>query len=323
LSRRKAGLEQGSHRARKTEHMSRKVKNHRPIWRRIESAIALTQAELARALGITEQSVSGWKRGEATPSAEAFYRLGSLATRSEDTIWFWKQAGLDDEKLLAAARKVALETLKDPELFIQEGKVVLIPRYRETDKGREEAGPPVPLPAECIPNAASTICFVVDNQSLGVVDAPRGIFIVDTSIEGTENLRDLQNKVVLLYYKPHLPLSMPEGVYAGRLFFRSTVWKFGKTVKLVHDWNLHFLGSALIAEFLDIGSHSTELPFDLPDIWKSGIVPMAEFAALMKGSRKCQQVIEESSERMIDEFRMAQGNRIIGKVIGRLTGHLK
>lgn len=65
-----------------------------------------TQEQLAEYLGIARPRISEWESGQTKPSPEIYLNLGNLADDLDDKIWFWEQAGLDIEKLLAAAAQV-------------------------------------------------------------------------------------------------------------------------------------------------------------------------------------------------------------------------
>jgi transcriptional regulator with XRE-family HTH domain len=292
-----------------------------------------TQAELAKCLGVTQGAISAWERDdkERAPSAEAFFRLANLAENPEDKVLFLGKAGIAPETITSAARKIAKDFVEDhierAKVLKDKGDVILIRRYRETAQGIEKAGPRVPLPTEFIPNPDSTCCFVVDELASGVIDAPRGLLVVDTSVEGTENLHDLLSRVILLWYKPLYEFERrPQGIYAGRLGIQAGALRKGDTVELVHHWSLQFLTSAAglsMMSFLNLGTHSGILPFDFsktPEKTNFSVVDLLDF---VRGSEQRERMLSETRDRMLSEFRMVKGNKVIGQVIGRLSGNVK
>ncbi len=284
------------------------MKRNRQVSQRIKGfreSHYSNQKGLADALGVGQTVVSAWERGDNTPSSEAWIKLASLAP-SPDKLWFLEQAGLRRETIIAAATALGEGILVSP----KEGDMVLIPRFRETRDGRVEAGPPITLPPEVIPNPAATIALVVDDLSTGVIESPRGIILVDTSWEGIEDLRGLWNRVVVLRCAGKtVPMLMDDyaGIYVGRLILgdnQSLPFSPGTAVIRASLFSLTGLSWAL----QDVGRYTE------PD--KSHAIPRDDTKAL--GT-----YWQEMHDRAASELHLFPGVRIVGKVIGRLTGHLE
>ena len=285
----------------------------------------LKQHEFAAKIPVSPSRISEWESGKRPPVAEGFYRLGSLADNPDDAIWFWRQAGLDDDALLVAARKIAGDRAKEGEPLLEKREVVLVARFRETLKGREEAGPPVPLPAEFIPNPGSTICVVVSQIDFGMAFAPRGLFVVDESVKDADALSALWERVVLLDYPSAIGL-YPGGLYVGRLHMGSHGARPGSGVPLDtrylawHGW-LRSLETPAQYQSIHFGEWRHPL-FEKYNVrqpnenWRPREVLPSEI-------EEFKAACSEAEQRAPKEFRLPEGIRILGKVIGRLTGHLK
>jgi transcriptional regulator with XRE-family HTH domain len=269
----------------------------------------LKQREFAAKLPASPSRISEWESGKRPPVAEGFYRLGSLADNPDDAIWFWKQAGLDDEKLLAAARKIAGERAKEGEPLFEKREVVLIPRFRQTAEGREKAGPPVPLAAEFIPNPDSTICVVADAKSTGFVQSPTGLLIVDEAIKGFEDLSESWGKVFILDYMPDGTLE-PKGLYVGRFLPRHTLHdpQLLSTLAILDVIRRdHEFQNLVLGRWPEIGTREYEERRAATGISEE------DFVRLRK----------EQKERGVKEIRLHPGIKVLGQVIGRLSGNVK
>lgn len=90
------------------------------------------QADLARALGVTQPTVSDWERGIYSPSPEFYLKLGNLAAERSlpEAKWFFEQSGLAP----AAGRETAaLSDLWDAQRALEEWQQILA---REEDARR-------------------------------------------------------------------------------------------------------------------------------------------------------------------------------------------
>jgi transcriptional regulator with XRE-family HTH domain len=259
-----------------------------------------SQKALADALGVGQTVVSAWERGDNVPSSEAWVKLAGLA-HSPDNLWFLERAGLHRETIIAAATALAEDMLVRP----REGDTVLIPRFRATEDGRQEAGPPVPLPAEFIPNPLATLCLVNDDESTGIIDAPKGLTIVDTTIEGTEDLASLWGHVVALYFTPTPGRTGPdpEGVYIGRLILDGHTWPIRPETAVMR---------ASLQSLVQMGWALSDIGYYHEEHGLQGIAP-DDLAGLA-------QRWTEIRARAIVKFRFSKGIKIIGLILGRLSG---
>jgi transcriptional regulator with XRE-family HTH domain len=270
----------------------------------------MSGAELARRLGVSDSRIPEWNAGRRLPSPDTLIKLGKFALelKLDDPFFFWALAGVDTHTL----RLMADETVKWE--YGIAGSTVPIRRFEETETGRVEVGPPVSLPAEFIPNPVETICVLVSGepsagQPLSIVrEAPRGLFILDTSVEGTEDLRPLWGKVVMLHYtaEPH-DLYYP-GVYAGRLVLLDEPFIHHTPELAGTSGLLATLTEKAGLEMMFLGAYRE------PEGMKG--IPLED------KDRRIQRM-HEIHERALLQFRLREGIRILGKVIGRLTGHLE
>jgi transcriptional regulator with XRE-family HTH domain len=267
-----------------------------------------TQAEFGDKLKVSQSTMSAWLRGDKKrpPSAEAYFRLARLAPDPDKAIWFLQQTGLDVKSVLLVANKLS----KYGDALPVEGDIVRIRRFRFTEKGREEAGPPVPLPAEFILNERTTICLLVDEKATGVANSPRGLFIIDTSVEGAEDLSALWNHVIMLRY-PGTPY-LQEGVYVGRLHLQDEASNAREPER-----------ARAIGRLAPLTGHGEESQVvEYP--YLGGHVEREAMRGIALDDKQARQLkMDEIRERARSEFRLDKGVRILGKVIGRLTGHLE
>jgi transcriptional regulator with XRE-family HTH domain len=263
-----------------------------------------SQKALADALGLGQTVVSAWETGDNVPSCEAWVKLASVAP-SPDNLFFLRQAGLDREIIIAAAKTLKENTVIRP----KEGDMVQIPRYRYTEKGREEAGPPVRLEPEFVPNPEQTICLLVDEKSPRIGDCPRGLIFIDTSIEGRKWRDEFSGRVVMLDYMPKDVGPWPLGLYMGRIFRHGPGAQLPRAIWF--DIMLETLteeGAREVGRWLPVG-HYTET---------------AEALAAVQGDKeKSEALVNEFRQRAASSLCLGEGVRILGKVIGRLTGHLE
>ena len=291
----------------------RKAKPRPEYSTRIEALRGTTkQRDFAAKFPVSPSRVSEWESGKRPPVAEGFYRLGSLADNPDDAIWFWKQAGLDDEKLLAAARKLEADRFREAAPLIEKGDVVLVPRFRETLQGREEAGPPVPLPKEFIPNPASTICFVVDEKATGIADSPKALFILDQSEKDAPNLLPFWGQVVFARYDPDLAIKprWNRGISVGRLVPINALLRRAGAPGLVVEPKLFLLTDLMAQRSPEIGFWAVPSFTGLDDAIAKD--PNLEQNPLVIAARK------GAAERARSELRLDSGWSILGRVLGRL-----
>ena len=293
----------------------RRTKKKREIAKRVKAlrdSIGTNQVEFAASLKVARSRVSEWEAGKRVPSPKHFYQLGSLAPKIEDTIWFWDQAGLDEYKLLEAGRKVAGDRAKEGEPLFERREVVLIPRFRQTVEGREEAGPPVPLPAEFIPNPGSTICFVVDGKATAIVDSPKALFILDESEKDAPNLLPFWRQVIFASFKGRgTPDEQREsGIYAGRLILVRPEFR-----RMLSDGRAATIWLQPLTDMIGERPESLGYWVDKPlkdslDAFRSAPDPL--------NNPRVVEPWKESVARARAEIRLDEGWRILGRVLGRL-----
>jgi transcriptional regulator with XRE-family HTH domain len=269
----------------------------------------MRRVELAARIGVSESRISEYVAGGRKPTAEGWVALGKLALELglPDPFYFWAHAGLDADSLQLMAGKI----IEGRYRFA--GETVPIRRVRETERGREEAGPPVPLPIEFVPNPLTTLCLSVDEKSSATGDSPRGLIILDVSVEGAENLAALWGHVVALNYAPEHGASYSpqrKGLYVGRLSMIGSMYNYRQPDQPVLLGQLLLLSGRIAQEFRIV--HLGEY---IDSEGMSGLAPEDKAAR----SRRWKEI----QERARSQFRLLKGIRILGNVIGRLTGHLE
>jgi hypothetical protein len=267
------------------------------------------QVKFAKRLGFQPTTVNAWLTGASLPSPDAYMALGREAPNVEDSLFFWECAGLTQNAILLAAAKIEGERIRDVSSEIAAGKAVLVPRFRETARGREEAGPPVSLPVEFVPHPRTTICLSVRARDTGIVDAPSGLFILDTSVEGAEHVDELWDRVVMIHYDyPAFATFFPKGIYAGRLIILMPTQLAAESPAVSVSAALLSLTRSEIYQRIFLGEYIE------PDCLR-GIQPEDQEARKRR--------MEEIEKRALSRLQLHHGIRILGKVIGRLTGHLE
>ena len=263
----------------------------------------MNQAAFARYLGVPQSRISEYLAGKR-PTAEMCVRLAKLAPYP-DNLWFLEQAGLKRDDILSAATKI-MEGRSAPPV---EGEIVRVPRFRVTEHGREEAGPPIPLPTQCVPHPLATICLCLDEKSPRIGESPRGLILLDTSIEGTKWRDEFSGRVVMLDYMPRDVGPWPLGLYMGRIFRQGPLTQLPRAIWT--DIMLEPLTKDATSRFgawLPVGSY----------------VESGEALAAAQGDKeKSEAVVNEFRQRALSNLHLSDGVRILGKVIGRLTGHLE
>jgi len=285
-----------------------------------------TQEEFAARLGFKQGTVSTWLRGDETrrPSADTLVRMAGLAPEPDLAGRFLRLVNIPDDTIFSVARKLRTDRFKEAVPLVEKGEIVLVPRYRYTAQGREEAGPRVPLPAEFIPERDSTICIVVDEKPSRIVSSPRGLLLVDTSVEGAQNLALLWTNVVLveLELKEASNRRFPDGLYVGRLFLREPGGSVKDELFRLRRFAELDLLTGEVADYVPLGG------WDHPSFEKFRVVwtfpkheDGEEFIRIHRD--ELSRALKETKERAPIEYRLPKGVRILGQVIGRLTGHLK
>jgi len=174
--------------------------------KKLRMALGMTQAQLAKHVGVAPPRISEWEAGKGMPTAEAYAALGNLAAYP-DNRWFWQQAGVDPVAMASAAEKILKER-------------VPIPLAHKTPEGIEETQTIVPLPERFVPNPDSTVCLVVDKKSAGLVFAEGDIVVLEPAAE-PQDPWPYWNKIVLVEFtKPHDDWGWAEGLFMGRLRYK-------------------------------------------------------------------------------------------------------
>jgi len=188
-----------------------------------------TQAEFAKELGVTQGAVSAWERNdkERAPSADVYFRLGSLAHDPDDSLFFWKLAGVGSQALLLAANKVFKGSFTPP----RKGEIV---RLSPLPGGLGQRGGELVFPAALVPNPATTY-FVRFTKRPLYWFGPGDTLVVDTHDGDKPDLSPLAGSVVLIQLpfrrgpKGEL-LDNPDkdkGVLMGRLWLSGSEGKLG------------------------------------------------------------------------------------------------
>lgn len=274
--------------------------------KRLRQARDLDQAQFAKELKQSPSAISAWEIGASAPPPEVLVKLARLAC-GEDAIWFLKRAGVGEQVILSAADYILQGRVIKAKALSEREDVILVPRFRETLQGREPAGLDVPLPAELIPHPRRTICIVADEKSTGIVHAPRGLIVLDTSTEGAADLSALWDTVLMLHLAPGVdrrPALQQGGIYMGRLILHP----------VGADPARFWLGAAL----------NTLGPYPMGfDMVYLRIRDEGAPIALPSEPEARQRLIEKSYAGARSKFRLTSEARILGQVIGRLTGHFR
>jgi len=293
-----------------------------------------TQKELAARLRSKQCTVSTWLRGDETrkPSADSLIRMAGLAPNPDLASRFLRLANISDEAIFSVARKLQTDRFREAAPLIEKGDIVLVDRVRETLQGREIAGPKVPLPKEFAPNPDSTICLIADEKSDGMIDAPRGLFLVDTSIEGLDCVKELVPHVVVIYLdregfsreRYRSPGNVPRGVYIGRMVVERSVRKDEQGPRLIHEWTLYSLFFRERSNIVHLGSTSVPLPFDIPGYPPLGTDWDDYFASMcLRDHPEQWREYVEIRDELLSKFRLPADTKVLGRVIGRLSGNVK
>lgn len=194
--------------------MVRKSIEALPEWARkiltFRQALKLTQGELGRRLKTSAMAVSRWERGDAEPPADAYIRLGNIAT--DPLCWFfWGRAGLSTADVMrvlpTASRRLREGRIAKVQVVhagaagsLKPARFVAIPilPVRAATLGAD--GDEVPdldqltpealwaAPIEWCPNPASTISLRVVGNSMSPLILDGYIIAVDTSETSREGL---------------------------------------------------------------------------------------------------------------------------------------
>ncbi len=179
------------------------------------------RVSLAAKIEVSESRISEYLAGNRSPTSEGWVALGKLALELKlpDPLYYWEKAGVDSQSLRQMADKVREKQFE----FV--GPTVPILRLRLTEEGRKEASPPIQVPKEWLPNPHATVCLCVDEHSAGVAEVPDGLYILDESIDGTEDLASCEARIVMVRYTPPQRTAWVGGLYVGRVRLRPYSWQ--------------------------------------------------------------------------------------------------
>ncbi len=208
--------------------MSRKkkrvrMKNYSELVSKLRKDSGETQADFAKKLGVTQPMVSAWEIGAEDPSPTFCIRLGNLAHYPDD-VWFWQQAGLDEQEILRAAEKVLTERATARVV----AGTIEVRCVEKTAEGIKLLDRLFPVRAEFMPNPLSTVCLIVgENAATPGISAGDHI-VLDESMKNARDLNPFRERVILAESSVPVPGSGKKGtfgvkfgtLYMGRLQFK-------------------------------------------------------------------------------------------------------
>ncbi|HUS18168.1 MAG TPA: XRE family transcriptional regulator [Terriglobales bacterium] len=185
--------------------------NGRPEWaKKIEEMrdrLGLSQAALAKTLGVSPMAPSRWERGINRPPSSIFLRLGKLI--GHPLCWyFWQEAGLSKEDLVSCAdpAEVLARKLHIPASLNEMDYVALPLLPKEATRfdvptATEKKDFMVARRDWCS-HPDRTICWQYQGHGMKPLLADASIVAVDLSQSSTE---DLDGKMVLATHPKHGP----------------------------------------------------------------------------------------------------------------------
>lgn len=164
----------------------------------------LTQATLAKRLGVSSATVSRWMQGTHEPTAEAYVALGNLAGSPED-IYFWERAGINTASFPETSSRVAVSSVRvklsdfkfvsghrlSSKIVENRASAVAMPLMNITAYG--DRVPPeqhvqlseskieevLTAPLSWCPHPGGMICIHVSGDSMLPLIAPKAVIAVD------------------------------------------------------------------------------------------------------------------------------------------------
>jgi len=175
----------------------KKTSESRKRIKRLRKVRGENQIAFAKALGVSQATVSSWELGRMLPSPGGYLLLGILASKSgpeldDDAKWFFERADL--ETVLRASEKI----LRDRGLPPAEGEIWRVPCIQKGAKGTAELGCLLPMPAESVRNPGSSICLVVDETATSLMFRAGDRMVVDTSDNNAKDLSPFWDQIVLV-----------------------------------------------------------------------------------------------------------------------------
>ena len=265
------------------------------------------QRIFAKKMGFKPTTVNAWMVGASLPSPDASMTLGRMAPTTDDSLFFFKQAGLTQEAIVSAANLLSAEQVRKP----LPGECVNIQRVEKAPTGLKDLGRSILMPVELVPNPASTYCF-------GVSFTP-GQFdrwaIVDTSDAEAHGLGPFWGLPVLMEFalSDQAPPLWPVGLEIGTLFLEEDEQNPDGT-----PWYARFLGpypgGVSLGTSMRIGrwieSRQSRVALML------GLSEHDERVARPEGEGGAVRVADSiRSGRALREMRLAPGCKVIGRII--------
>jgi transcriptional regulator with XRE-family HTH domain len=152
-----------------------------------------TQCEFAKRFGVHQRTVSAWERGQKTPSLPHRVILTLLA-KGPDRTWFARQAGPKMVRIMDQALKRRPERGQ----ALPSKDLVAIRCELRTSKGSIWSDRILSLPAELFGGLESIACLIIDETAATRVLAAGDIIVLDTSDNGSPDLRPFWDEVVLV-----------------------------------------------------------------------------------------------------------------------------
>ncbi|MGC9995272.1 MAG: helix-turn-helix transcriptional regulator [Terriglobia bacterium] len=183
----------------------------------LRTHLGKTQKEFALLVGVTQQAVSDWESdaGASTPSTESLLRLGALAGYP-DCLWFWEQAGMDQEAGLSQYTKLSQAR---GELALSQS--TLVAPYRKKGEASPKTEDFDPWPTKYIPDPSSVGYWRIDHRAGQISALGDGtIIVLDLSDNDATDLMPFWDRVILVEStgeaSAHSPALSP-GIHMGRL----------------------------------------------------------------------------------------------------------
>ena len=312
-----------------------------------------TQAQFAAILGVTQPMVSAWEGGSDEPSREMFAKLGNLASYP-DNLWFWQQAGIDQQAMLSAAEQV----LKEGGAPATEGEITRVGPYQQT--GQASEGPDLVLPARFVANPLSTRYLVIDDKLANAIFPPGDVVGLDVSVSNAVDLRPLWGQIAVVHLTRPKDRSAlrttefwKEGLNIGRLRYKQylhnplywlatlrpfddteTRYRPGDTVTIVGTWQHPgppkdpIPGSPrectsreqqkVYAQYLRVRerARSGSIYYTTPEVEQAEkALHEAEISVLQQEHHEMREAEEEARLQAPMQMHLTPGCRILGRVI--------
>jgi transcriptional regulator with XRE-family HTH domain len=199
----------------------------KPEWpARIARLLAkhrLTQATLAKRLGVSSATVSRWMKGTHEPTGEAYVSLGNLAGPPED-VYFWERAGINTSTFPETSSRVAVSSVR---IWLSDFKFISgrklssrsvansanavampllnvtaygdrVPPERHVHLSEAKIEEVLTAPLDWCPHPGGTICIHVAGDSMVPLIVPKAVIAVD--IHATDRTA-LAGKIVLVSHR--------------------------------------------------------------------------------------------------------------------------